>query len=145
MRNAERGIKTDHSVLDSSFRTATSAFRIMVIGSLTVRLLVRESRTLKDKRQVVRGILTRLRGEFNVSAAEVDSLDDVKVATLGFAAVGFEVPAVQHVLQEITEAASANTPSRSSSDTKQASARKWCECGERQPSGCCSRETGTAA
>lgn len=76
----------------------------MVIGSLTVRLLVRESRTLKDKRQVVRSILARLRVEYNVSAAEVDSLDDVKVATLGFAAAGSEVAAVQHVLAEITEA-----------------------------------------
>jgi uncharacterized protein len=73
----------------------------MVVGSLTVRLLVRESRTLKDKRQVVRSILDRVRGGFNVSAAEVDTHDDVKVATLGFAAVGFETAAVQHVLQQI--------------------------------------------
>ena len=49
----------------------------MLIGSLTVRLLVRESRTLKDKRQVVRSILDRVRGGFNVSAAEVDTHDDV--------------------------------------------------------------------
>lgn len=76
----------------------------MVIGSLTVRLLVRESRTLKDKRQVVRSVLARLREGFNVSAAEVDTHDDVKVATLGVAAAGSEVAAVQHTLQQITEA-----------------------------------------
>ncbi len=76
----------------------------MVIGSLTARLLVRESRTLKDKRQVVRSVLDRMRGAFNVSAAEVDTHDDVKVATLAFAAVGFETAAVQGVLQKITEA-----------------------------------------
>ena len=76
----------------------------MLIGSLTARLLIRESRTLKDKRQVVRGILDRLRAAFNVSAAEVDTHDDVKVATLGFAAVGFETAAVQKVLQEIEDA-----------------------------------------
>ena len=76
----------------------------MVIGSLTVRLLVRESRTLKDKRQVVRGVLDRMRGAFNVSAAEVDTHDDVKLATLAFAAVGFETAAVQAVLQKIAEA-----------------------------------------
>src|SRR5262245_46794562 len=76
----------------------------MVIGSLTARLLVRESRTLKDKRQVVRSILDRVRGGFNVSAAEVDTHDDVKVATLAFAAVGFETAAVQHTLQQINEA-----------------------------------------
>jgi uncharacterized protein YlxP (DUF503 family) len=76
----------------------------MVIGSLTARLLVRESRTLKDKRQVVRSILDRVRSGFNVSAAEVDTHDDVKVARLGFAVVGFETAAVQNVLQQITEA-----------------------------------------
>lgn len=76
----------------------------MIIGSLTARLLVRESRTLKEKRQVVQGILARLRAAYNVSAGEVDTHDDVKVATLGFAAVGFETAAVQHVLQEIADA-----------------------------------------
>ena len=76
----------------------------MVVGTLEVRLLVRESRTLKDKRQVVRSILDRIRGGFNVSATEVDTHDDVKVATIGIAAAGFDRPAVQHVLQQITEA-----------------------------------------
>ena len=76
----------------------------MVIGSLTARLLVRESRTLKDKRQVVRGVLDRVRSGFNVSAAEVGTHDDVKVATLAFAAVGFETAAVQGVLNKIAEA-----------------------------------------
>lgn len=76
----------------------------MVIGTLTARLLVRESRTLKDKRQVVRSVLDRVRGGFNVSAAEVDTHDDVKVATLAFAAVGFETAAVQGVLNQIAEA-----------------------------------------
>jgi hypothetical protein len=76
----------------------------MVIGTLEVRLLIRESRTLKDKRQVVRSILDRMRGAFNVSATEVGTHDDVKVATLAFAVVGFEVAAVQGTLQKIAEA-----------------------------------------
>jgi hypothetical protein len=76
----------------------------MVIGTLEVRLLIRESRTLKDKRQIVRSILDRLRSGFNVSAAEVDTHDDVKVATLAVAAVGFETAAVQKVLHQIAEA-----------------------------------------
>ena len=76
----------------------------MVLGTLSARLLVRESRTLKDKRQVVRSVLDRVRAGFNVSAAEVGTHDDVKVATLAFAAVGFETPAVQGVLNQIAEA-----------------------------------------
>jgi uncharacterized protein YlxP (DUF503 family) len=76
----------------------------MALGSLTVRLLVRESRSLKDKRQVVRSILDRVKGGFNASAAEVDSHDDVKVATLGFAAVAAELGTVRGVLTQIAEA-----------------------------------------
>jgi uncharacterized protein YlxP (DUF503 family) len=76
----------------------------MVVGTLEVRLLIRESRTLKDKRQVVRSILDRVKSGFNVSAAEVATHDDVKVATLAFAAVGFDRPVVQNVLQQMQEA-----------------------------------------
>ena len=47
----------------------------MVVGSLEVRLRVREARSLKDKRQVVRSIVDRLRNGFNVSVAEVDAQD----------------------------------------------------------------------
>ena len=76
----------------------------MVIGSLTARLLVRESRTLKDKRQVVRSVLDRVRAGFNVSAAEVDSHDDVKVAVLGFAVAAGEPETARGVLNQIAEA-----------------------------------------
>jgi len=76
----------------------------MVVGSLHARLLVRESRTLKDKRQVVRSVLDRLRNQFNVSAAEVGHLDDVRVIELGIAAVGPETALVRGVLQTISEA-----------------------------------------
>lgn len=76
----------------------------MVVGSLRVRLYLRASRTLKDKRQVVRSIKDRLRNSFNVAVAEVDTLDEVKVVTLGFAAVGPEHAGVKAVLQEIAGA-----------------------------------------
>jgi uncharacterized protein YlxP (DUF503 family) len=39
----------------------------MVIGTLTATLRVRESRTLKDKRQMTRSIIERLRGQFSVA------------------------------------------------------------------------------
>jgi len=76
----------------------------MVVGSLKVRLLVRGARSLKDKRQVVRSILDRLRNEFGVSAAEVDALDEYRSAVLGFALVGREVKPVRDTLQVIAEA-----------------------------------------
>ena len=87
-------------------RNSKSEFRnsAMVVGSLSVRLLVREARSLKDKRQVVRSILDRVRHEFNVSAAEVDDLDEVRTVRLGFAMVGWDAKHVREALQQIAEA-----------------------------------------
>jgi uncharacterized protein YlxP (DUF503 family) len=76
----------------------------MIVGSLKVRLLIREARTLKDKRRVVRSILDRLKNEFNVSAAEVDALDEYRTAILGFAMVGWDGKHVGDSLQRIADA-----------------------------------------
>ena len=89
-------------------------------------VVCRESRTLKDKRQVVRSIIDRVRHEFNVSACEVDTHDDVKLVTLGFAAVGFENATIQGVLQKIADALR-TTRSRSISGVKWRLGVKLCD------------------
>lgn len=76
----------------------------MTIGTLHVTLRVRESRSLKDKRQVVRSIQDRLRNQFHVAISEVGHHEDVKVIEFGIAAVGHEVGAIQGLLQTIQEA-----------------------------------------
>ena len=76
----------------------------MIVGSLRLRLLIRESRSLKDKRQVVRSIKDRLRSRFNVSVAEVESQDNRQLAVLGFAMVGNEVYHVRTTLEQIVAA-----------------------------------------
>ncbi len=76
----------------------------MIVGSLQVRLLCRESRTLKEKRQVVRSILDRLKNEFNVSVAEVDALDHRQLIVLGVAMVGVESSPVRSSLERIVSA-----------------------------------------
>ena len=76
----------------------------MIVGTLLVRLLIREARTLKDKRQVVKSIKDRLRNGFNVSVAEVDALDNRQVAVLGVAMVGNEAHPIKTTLGGIVEA-----------------------------------------
>ncbi|HZT81740.1 MAG TPA: DUF503 domain-containing protein [Gemmataceae bacterium] len=76
----------------------------MTVGSLRVRLLLREARSLKDKRQVVQSIKDRLRNEFNVSVAEVEGQDNRQVAVLGVAMVGAEAGPVRDTLRRIAEA-----------------------------------------
>jgi uncharacterized protein YlxP (DUF503 family) len=76
----------------------------MVVGMLEAWLRLRESRSLKDKRQVLRSIQDRLRNQFPVAISEVDDHDDVQSIVLGIAAVGHEIGAVKGMLQKIQEA-----------------------------------------
>src|SRR5271155_412918 len=59
----------------------------MIVGSLRIRLLLREARSLKDKRQVVKSIKDRLHNGFNVSVSEVEEQDNCRIAVLGVALV----------------------------------------------------------
>jgi len=80
----------------------------MVVGSLRVRLLVRESYTLKDKRQVVRSMKDRLRNSFNIAIAEVDAEDDRQMVVLGVATVANEHEAVRSLLDGVARALKAH-------------------------------------
>jgi uncharacterized protein YlxP (DUF503 family) len=76
----------------------------MIVGSLRVRLLLRESRSLKDKRQVLLSIKDRLRNRFNVSVAEVEAQDHRQLAVLGVAMVGNEAKYVRSEFEQIVAA-----------------------------------------
>ena len=76
----------------------------MIVGTLRVRLILRESRSLKDKRQVVRSLTDRLKNGFNVSVTEVDALDNRQVAVLGVAIIGNEAHPLKKALGQIVEA-----------------------------------------
>jgi uncharacterized protein len=76
----------------------------MHVGSILVRLRVRESRSLKDKRQVVKSIIDRLRNGFNVSVAEVGARDQHQLVMLGVAVVAEEAIGVKTVLDQVADA-----------------------------------------
>ena len=76
----------------------------MTVGSLRVRLLVREARSLKDKRQVVQSIKDRLRDRFNVSVAEVEAQDHRQLVVLGVAMVSNEAGYVKAAFEQIVAA-----------------------------------------
>jgi hypothetical protein len=76
----------------------------MLVGTLKARLLIREARTLKDKRQVLNSIKDRLRNNFNVSVAEVEAQDNRQLAVLGVAMVSNETQHLRKALGQIVEA-----------------------------------------
>lgn len=59
----------------------------MVVGILSVEISIAGSFSLKDKRQVIKSLLGRLRSRFNISVAEVDLLDDYRRGVIGAALV----------------------------------------------------------
>jgi uncharacterized protein YlxP (DUF503 family) len=73
----------------------------MVIGLLTLELLIAESQSLKDKRQVLKSLLETTRQRFNVSAAEVDHLDLWQRATIAVACVSKDQVFVDQVLNKV--------------------------------------------
>ncbi len=80
----------------------------MVAGILSVALLVPGSQSLKDKRQVVKSLVTTVRNRFNVSAAEVGSLDSRRRAELAFACVANDAALVSSVLNKVLRQVESN-------------------------------------
>jgi hypothetical protein len=62
----------------------------MVIGVLRLTLHLPNSGSLKDKRQVVSGLLRRVRDQFQVAAAEVGEQDRWQLAEVGIVCVSGE-------------------------------------------------------
>lgn len=54
----------------------------MTVAALRLHLRL-PSRTLKEKRAIVKSVVERLRNRFNASVAEVEALDTVSAAVIG--------------------------------------------------------------
>jgi len=74
-----------------------------VIGVLQFSLLIRGSRSLKEKRRVVRSVKDRYRARHNVSIAEVDDQEMINKATLAVAMAGSDRDYVAAALNKIVE------------------------------------------
>jgi len=61
------------------------------------------SRTLKEKRGIVRSILGRARNRFNVACAEVDRQDNPGVAVLGLVTVSPDKVIARKTLEQIED------------------------------------------
>ena len=73
------------------------------VGILQFTLMIRGSHSLKEKRRVVRSIKDRLRHGFNVSVAEVDSLEIRNQAVLGVAMMGNDGRYIETALRKILD------------------------------------------
>jgi uncharacterized protein YlxP (DUF503 family) len=72
----------------------------MNTGICKIKLHIPENQSLKDKRRIVKSIISRLRNQYNISIAEVDDHDLWQLATLGISCVSNNG---QHIDETITK------------------------------------------
>ncbi len=73
----------------------------MTVGVARLGLYLEGTQSLKDKRSIVRSIVQRVRDKFNVGIAEVEDLDDMRVATLAVVCVSNSAPHVDEMLATV--------------------------------------------
>jgi hypothetical protein len=79
-----------------------------IVGALTVDLLVVDSNSLKDKRQVIKSLLDGIRNRFNVSAAELGELDTWRRAVIGVAVISNDRNTANTVLNHVLSSIESN-------------------------------------
>lgn len=82
----------------------------MFVGTCRVTLHIAMSQSLKDKRQVVRSVVQRLRNQFEVAAAEVDAQDLRQLAVLGLASVSGDAAHAEEILEHAVRYIEASRP-----------------------------------
>ena len=75
----------------------------MVLGLRVWELHLEGCRSLKEKRSVIRSIVSRVRNEFHVAVDEVGGQDTWQWAVLGLATVGHDAGSVRAVLERVTD------------------------------------------
>ncbi len=73
----------------------------MVVGILNIKLMIRDSHSLKDKRRVIKSLKDRLRQKYNVSLSELGAQNSHKQCVLAVAMVGNERQYVNSVLSSL--------------------------------------------
>lgn len=73
----------------------------MIVGALLIRLHLPSSESLKDRRQVIKSLTSRLANQFGVAAAEVGEHDVWQLAELGVSYVSNESKHVESVLDSV--------------------------------------------
>ena len=73
----------------------------MVVGILSIKVVMRSSRSLKDKRRIIKSLKDRIRNKFNVSVSEIEDQDNHKCSKIGVAMVATDRQYVNRRLSSI--------------------------------------------
>jgi uncharacterized protein YlxP (DUF503 family) len=75
----------------------------MHVGVCRVRLHLPASESLKDKRQAVKSVITRVKNSYNVSVAEIEDHELWQISTLGICCTGPDPSSIRDLLSRIVD------------------------------------------
>ncbi len=73
----------------------------MIVGICQITLHLPECHSLKDKRQIIKSVMARVRNHFEVAIAEVEDQDLWQIAKIGVSCVSTSSQHVDEVLNRI--------------------------------------------
>ncbi len=81
----------------------------MIIAAMTFRLHAPWVHSLKEKRMVVKSLVSKLQNHFHVSAAEIDEQDTHQIIVIGVAAIAPHTAMADSLMDEISDFVENNT------------------------------------
>ena len=91
----------------------------MIIAAMTFRLLAPWVHSLKEKRMIVKSLVSQLQNRFHVSAAEIDEQDTHQMIVIGVAAVAPHNALADSLMDEISQFVETATDAQLLEETKE--------------------------
>jgi uncharacterized protein YlxP (DUF503 family) len=82
-------------------RSLVTTLSNMVIGVCEITLHLPDSHSLKEKRQIIKSIIARVRNQFEIAIAEVDENDRWQIAVLGVSCVSNSSQVASELLERV--------------------------------------------
>ncbi len=73
----------------------------MIVGTLCIKVAMRSSHSLKDKRRIIKSLKDRIRNKFNVSVSETGLHDNLRCSEISVAMVGTDRQYVNSALSSL--------------------------------------------
>lgn len=81
----------------------------MIIACMTFTLRAPWVHSLKEKRMIVKSLVSKLHNRFNVSASEIDEQDTHQIIVIGVAAIAPHSAMADSIMEEISAFVEENT------------------------------------
>lgn len=75
----------------------------MIVGVCSIELRIFESYSLKEKRQIIKSVIGRLKSRFNISIAEIDLNDNWNTGLIGFSCVSNNTQHVNEIISKVVK------------------------------------------